>query len=199
MRRSWSSSPRRSAASSGAMPSRMRAASSLDFDFRNSTWCSASSSSKMSAVNAGSLSTASMISWPSPCESEVGRLRDATLGHVNQMASEHVCRQQHLTGAALECLGPDRVRIEPHAAWLERVDQVPADEHVLRADANLEALDRRVRTVAELDDEVLDPPDLGPRRVEDRAAQELRDHQPALVLVVPRLIHAPVLILFTHC
>src|SRR5437867_2481710 len=240
LRRSWSSSPRRSAASSGAMRSRIRAASSFDFERRNSTWCSASSSSKMSAVRAGSLSTASMISWPSSCEAPsmmsaicAGCRRRSRCRGIRSLAvgtwptNGWMSFQSRMTwrrrsgrarrgsrrrsmacglrsmparyqpsepGAwtALERLGADGVRLQAHGAGLEGFDDVLADEYVLRTDAHLHPGHGRIGAVGELDDEVLDASDLGPRGVQHRAAKDLRHHQAALVVAVLRSVHASV-------
>src|ERR1700694_5977148 len=131
-------------------------------------------------------------------EHQVMSLDDAAAGDVDQVAAEHVGGQEHLPGSPLEGLRLQRVRVEAHRARLELRNQVLADEHVLRADANLEAGHRWIAALGQLDDEVLDPPDLGAGGVQHRASQPLRDHHAALALTTPRLIHVPILLDFTH-
>ena len=130
---------------------------------------------------------------------QVVRLNDSAFDHVNQVPAEHVRCKQHLAGPALESFGADGVRVQPDTTRLERVDQVLADEHVLRSDPDLQPRHGRVGAVGELDDEVFDPPDLRSGWVEDRAAQELRDHQPPLVMQARRLLHIAVHTSIAHC
>src|SRR5439155_17497892 len=87
---------------------------------------------------------------------------------------------------------------QAHAAGLEAVDQAFADEHVLRADPNLQSGDGRIRPLRELDDEILDSADFRPGRIQHRAAQQLRDHEPPVVSVARRLLHAAVPTSITH-
>src|SRR6266851_1049909 len=127
-------------------------------------------------------------------------LDDATLVHVDQVPAQHVGGQQDLAWASLKRLGPDGVGVEPHAARLQAVDEVFADEHVLRADAHIQAAHGRVRAFGQLDDEVDDAADLRSGRVQDRAVQDMRQHQPPFVRVSLRVFHfhAAVFSSFTH-
>ena len=125
-------------------------------------------------------------------QDEVVRLHDPALDHVDEVSPEHVGREQHLAWTALERLGADGVRLQAHGAGLEGFDDVLADEHVLRTDAHLHPGHGRIGAVGELDDEVLDASDLGPRGVQHRAAKDLRHHQAALVVAVLRSVHASV-------
>ena len=131
-------------------------------------------------------------------QDQVMGLDDAALGHVDEVAAEHIRRKKDLARTPLESLGAQRVRVETHAAGLEALDHVFADEHVLGANPHLESLDGRVCAVRQLDDEVLDPADFRARRVEDGAPQHLRQHQSSFLVVVPGMIHARVLPAVTH-
>ncbi len=108
-------------------------------------------------------------------EHQVVRPDEAAAGHVHQVPSKHVRRQEHLAGPPLKGGHVDGVGVEPHRAGLELLDQLAADEHVVAADADLQAGDRRIPAVGELRDEVLHASDLLTRGVEHRAPEELRD------------------------
>ena len=89
--------------------------------------------------------------------------------------------------------------VEAHRARLELVDEVYPHEHVLRADTHLEARDRGIPApFRELDDEILDPPDLRTGGVQHRAAQYLRQHQPAFISRLALVIDVSVSFLICH-
>ena len=132
-------------------------------------------------------------------EHEIVGLHDASARDINQMAAEHVGSKQHLARSALERLRLKCVGVETHRARLELVDQVNAHEHVLRSDAHLQPRDRGIpATLRQLDDEIFDAADLGPGRVQHRAAQQLRQHQPAFLSSLARLVHVSVPFLVCH-
>src|SRR5256714_2192292 len=91
-------------------------------------------------------------------------------------------------GAPLDRLGANRVRVEPAPTCFEPLDEVLGDEYVLCADAHLEPAQGRIGAVRQLDHDVLQAPDLRAGRVEHRGAQELRQHQPAFVFDLPRVV-----------
>ncbi len=131
------------------------------------------------------------------------RLHDAASRDVDQVAAEHVRGKQHLAGSPLERLRLEGVRVEANRARLELVDQVDAHENALGADAHLQSRDRGITAAfGQLDDEVLDAADLGAGRVQNRAAQQLREHQPAflslLVVLLARVVHVSVRSLVRH-
>jgi hypothetical protein len=82
-------------------------------------------------------------------------------------------------------------------AGFQPLDQVLADEHVLRPDANLEPDHGRIAPVGELDDEVLDAADFGPGRIQHGAALQLRDHDAPLVRPM-FCMHAAVVTFVAH-
>src|SRR2546421_10794551 len=103
-------------------------------------------------------------------------LSDPALVHIDQVVAEHIRGQQHLPRTALKRFGADGVSVQTTPAWLEAVDQLFAYEHILRPDANLQAGDRRVSALRELDDESFDAADPRPRRVQHRAFSKLCGH-----------------------
>src|SRR5207245_6226702 len=125
-------------------------------------------------------------------------LNDPALVHVDQVVAQHIRRQQHLTRTALKRFGADGVSVQTNPAWLEAVDQLFAYEHILRTDANLQAGDRRVSALRELDDEVFDAADLRPGRVQHRAFQKLCEHEHPSVWAGLRCVGAYVLTTTTH-
>jgi hypothetical protein len=87
-------------------------------------------------------------------------LHDAAVRHVDEMPAQHIGGEQHFPGPALEWLGAQLVGIEPDRAWFQVRDEVLADEDVLRSDPDLQACQRRVWALDQLDDEVLQAADL---------------------------------------
>ena len=108
-------------------------------------------------------------------EHQVVAPHEAAARHVHQVPSEYVRRQQHLARPPLERGHVDGVGVQPHRAGLELFDQLAADEHIVAADADLQAGDGRIPAVGELRDEVLHAPHLVARGVEHRAPEQLRD------------------------
>jgi len=136
-------------------------------------------------------------------EHEIVRLHDATACDVDEVAAEHVGSKQHLAGSPLERLRLDRVRVEANRARRELVDQVYAHENVLSADPHLQSRDRGITAAfRQLDYEILGAADLGPGRVQNRAAEQLREHQPAflslLIVLLARVVHVSVRFLVSH-
>src|SRR2546426_3025849 len=87
-------------------------------------------------------------------------------------------------GLSLKRAGVRLLGVEPHLAGCELVDALAADEHVAAADADLDPGHGRIAATAavQLDDQVFQPAQLFAGRVEDRAAQELRDHHSPLLV-----------------
>ena len=112
-------------------------------------------------------------------------LDDSATSHVHQVPAEHVRGKKHLARASLEGACMERVGAEPHLSWCELVDVLHPDIDVAAADSNLDSRHWRIAALAELHYEVLEPAQLVARRVEHRAVQELREHQPALFPLRP--------------
>ena len=99
---------------------------------------------------------------------------------VDQAATEHVRAEQHLAGPALELREVELRRGDVRGARLEARDAAGGDEQQAPADRRPQADHRRQRVrQIEPGDEVVDPPESLPGRVEQRAPRERGEVQNA--------------------
>src|SRR5258708_29699602 len=101
---------------------------------------------------------------------------------MNEVTAQDIRREQHLARASLERLGAQLLGSDPDAARREPVDELLADKYVVRSNPDFQTGDGWIWTLDQLDDEILQTADFGPRWVQHRAPQQLRHRDAPLVV-----------------